>query len=56
MVTLKKSTAAAEGQENPLGSSIVMGDTDANVSILPILAVLMAISSTTREYRMSRDQ
>ena len=33
-----------------------MGDTDANVSILPILAVLMVILSTTREYRMSRDQ
>ena len=36
--------------------TIVMGDTNANISILPILAVLIAISSTTRKYRMSRDQ
>ena len=30
----------------PKSNNLVMGDTDANVSILPILAVLMAISST----------
>ena len=35
---------------------LVIGDIDANVSILLILAVLMVISSNTREYRMSRDQ